>query len=168
MTVKKTLSIHRFLLLAAALLWAPLLRAEEPPAAPAVAASTGTAEAPSEPEYVFTVGSRDPFVPLVGAAADVGESMRSADKEPGAFNAASLELKGILRMPTGRWAVLSSPGGDTYVVENGKVRDAKKKPVEGYVGFIKEKSLVLIGPNNQVTELKLKRDQQLEDQKKPK
>jgi hypothetical protein len=76
-----------------------------------------------------------------------------------------MELKGILRSRTGRWAMMTGASGERYVVENGKIHDAKKKPVEGYVGIIKEKTLVIIGPNNQVTELKLKKDQ--EGQAKP-
>ena len=137
-----------------------LLHAED------VAVSTAAAVDDEEPLYEFTAASRDPFIPLAGGSAmDVGNGP-SVDKEPGAFNPSSLELKGILRTRTGRWAMLSGAGGERYVVENGKVHDAKRKPVEGYVGIIKEKTLVLIGPNNQVTELKLKRDQ--EDQTKPK
>jgi hypothetical protein len=135
--------------------------------ATAVSASTApaAAQAPDEPVYVYNSAGRDPFIPLSGGpAADMG----SQDKEVGAFNPTSVELKGILRTLTGRWAVLSGNGGERYVVENGKLLDPKKKAVEGYVGIIKEKTLVLIGPNNQVTELKLKRDQTAEDQMKSK
>jgi hypothetical protein len=92
--------------------------------------------------------------------------MPSSEKEPGAFNPTGLNLKGLIRSRTGRWAVLLSNTGDEYIVENGKILDSKRKPVEGYVGIIKEKSLVLIGPNNQVTELKLKRDQESKEGKK--
>jgi hypothetical protein len=139
-----------------------------PSRAESVAVSTAAAAADEEPIYVYNASSRDPFVPLAGGAASVDMSGPSTgEKETGSFSPSSLELKGILRTRTGRWAMLSGPAGDRYVVENGKIHDSKKKPVEGYVGIIKEKALVLIGPNNQVTELKLKRDQQ-EDQTKPK
>lgn len=129
-----------------------------------VAVSTAAAT-DEEPVYLFNAPSRDPFVPLAGGSAMDLSGPSTPDREPGAFNPSSLELKGILRTRMGRWAMLSGPGGDRYVVENGKIHDAKKKPIEGYVGIIKEKTLVLIGPNNQVTELKLKRDQ--EEETKP-
>ena len=141
-------------LAAALLLGAASLRAEDPPPAPA---------ADEEPVYVYNGSSRDPLIPLVGAAqASIGTQ---PDREPGAFNPSSMELKGILRTRTGRWAMMTGTAGERYVVENGKIHDGKKKPVEGYVGIIKEKTVVLIGPNNQVTELKLKRDQ--EESKQP-
>ena len=147
--------------------WGQQVPAAPAPVAPAAptAPAAPAAEADEEPLYVYSASGRDPFVPLSGGAAlDMGGS--SADVQPGAFNPTSVELKGILRTQTGRWAVLTGTGGgDRYTVENGKVLDGKKKPVEGFVGIIKEKSLVLIGPNNQVTELRMKRDQQ-EDQGK--
>jgi hypothetical protein len=134
-----------------------------PPAAAPVKAPAAPAEPPSEPEYVYSGTSRDPFIPLVGGPA---ANLTTSEKEPGAFNPGGLELKGLTRSRTGRWAVLVSTTGDQYIVENGKILDGKRKPVEGYVGIIKEKSLVLIGPNNQVTELKLKRDQDKKEGKK--
>jgi hypothetical protein len=135
---------------------------------PAPAASTAAAVNPLDEVYVYNAPSRDPFVPLTGAAASADMGGAGADAVAGAFNPSSVELKGIIRTRTGRWAVLSGSSGERYVVENGKIRDAKKKAVEGFVGIIKEKTLVLIGPNNQVTELKLKRDMTDEDRAKPK
>ncbi len=154
-------------LLAAGLgLSARAARAESAVATP-VTPSTAPASSTEDPVYVYNASSRDPFIPLSGGpAAEVGTS--SPEKEAGAFNPTSVELKGIIRTLTGRWAILAGNGGERYVVENGKLLDPKKKAVEGYVGIIKEKSLVLIGPNNQVTELKLKRDQTAEDLAKPK
>lgn len=141
-------------LAAALLLGAVPLRAEDPPA-PA---------AEEEPLYIYNGSSRDPLIPLLGAP-QMGLGAAQPDREPGAFNPSSMELKGILRTRTGRWAMMTGTAGERYVVENGKIHDGKKKPVEGYVGIIKEKTVVLIGPNNQVTELKLKRDQ--EESKQP-
>ncbi len=129
-------------------------------AAPVV--SSSTAAAPEEPTYVYSAASRDPFVPLIGGSLSIQTSVSSPEKEPGLFNPSTIDLKGIIRTRTGRWAVLMSSTGDRFLVENGKIRDSKRKPVQGYVGIIKEKSLVLIGPNNQVTELKMKRDQEKE------
>jgi hypothetical protein len=132
-----------------------------PAGAKALAAPT---ETPAEPEYVYSGTSRDPFIPLAGG--NVALNIPTSEREPGAFNPTGLDLKGLTRSRTGRWAVLVAPTGDQYIVENGKILDGKRKPVEGYVGIIKEKSLVLIGPNNQVTELKLKRDQEKKEGKK--
>jgi hypothetical protein len=136
------------------------------PAGPVAAAKApaAPAEPPVEPEYVYSGTSRDPFIPLAGGPAAL--AMPASEKEPGAFNPSGLDLKGLTRSRTGRWAVLVSSTGDEYIVENGKILDGKRKTVEGYVGIIKEKSLVLIGPNNQVTELKLKRDQEKKEGKK--
>lgn len=128
------------------------LRAEDPAAPPAPPAE------PEEPIYHYSSTSRDPFIPLTGAGLS---EFSGVEKEPGAFNPASVELKGILKTKTGRWAVLRGSGrADMYIVENGKIRDSKRKAVDGFVGIVKEKSLVLIDRNNQVTELKLKKDQE--------
>ncbi len=153
---------RRTTLLAAAALLAALARAETTPSV-----STSTASAEEEPQYVYTAAARDPFVPLAGASV-TSDTGFAPDKETGAFNPSNVELKGILRSRTGRWAVLMGNTGDRYIVENGKIHDAKRKPVEGFVGIIKEKTLVLIGPNNQVTELKMKRDQDKEKDEKGK
>jgi hypothetical protein len=138
----------RTIVAAILLLGAAVLRAEE--------VSLSGVEAP---EYVYTPSVRDPFLPLSGGtAARINLSAaEGAPKE--AFNPATVELKGILRTPTARFATLVSTTGERYIVENGKVMDAKRKPIEGIVGIIKEKSLVLIGRDNQVTELRMKRNQ---------
>ena len=56
--------------------------------------------------------------------------------------------------------MLRASAGNSFMVKDGKILDGKRKPVKGYVGIVKEKSLVMIGPNNQVTELKLKSGQE--------
>lgn len=156
---------EKFLLIVALGLWIGVVGAFA--AKPASAPVPGSAPASDdEPEYVYTPALRDPFFPLAGAAA--AGPAKFADKQPeGPFNPAAVQLKGILRTSTGRWAVLTATTGERFVVENGKVLDSKRKPVDGFVGIIKAKSLVLIGRDNQVTELKLKRDQQKSDSEKP-
>ena len=113
---------------------------------------------PAAAEYTYNADKlRDPFIPPMGAGGGMDMARGAVDED---FNPSSVELKGILQTKTSRWAVLRSPAGASYLVRNGKIHDPKRKVVEGYVGIVKEKSLVVIGPNNQVTELKLRKDQQ--------
>lgn len=119
----------------------------------AQAPQTSTGPAAGEAAYVYKAGSRDPFIPLAGQG-QFTSGIASAHGQ-GEFSPSSLELTGILKTRTGRWAVLRGAGG-TYLVRDGKIQDSKSKPVKGYVGIVKEKSLVVIGPDNQLTELKLK------------
>lgn len=109
-------------------------------------------------DYVYKGDQfRDPFIPLTGGKL---EAFRG---EPGAaFNPAGAELKGIVRSPTGRWAVLRTTDGAIYLVENGKIINSRRQVEKGYMGLVKEKALVVIGPNNEATEFKLKGDKNLE------
>ncbi|HOW27207.1 MAG TPA: hypothetical protein PK876_01715 [Elusimicrobiota bacterium] len=144
----KPTSLHRFL--AAGFLLAVL--------------SAGVSAADEKPEYSYRGDRyRDPFIPLTGSGSEKISSViiSSGGEEEAAFKPASIELKGIIRAKTGRWAIARmSDTGAPYLVQDGKIFDSKRKPVKGYVGIVKEKSLVIIGPNNQVTEVKLKKDQQ--------
>jgi hypothetical protein len=117
---------------------------------------------PVEPVYTYREQRRDPFRPLMGQGlSGFGEE---GNREPGIFDTASVELKGILKTKTGRWAILRTTAGeDSYLAQNGKIHDSKRKIVEGYVGIVKEKSLVIIGPNNQVTELMLEKKKEEEE-----
>jgi hypothetical protein len=128
----------------------PLSRAEDP-----VPADVAGTTAPAAEPYLYEGDKhRDPFLPLTGGV------MMTATSDHQPFKAANVELTGILRSKTGRWAALRSNNGELFIVKNGKILDSKRKEVEGHVGIIKEKTLVIIGPDNQVTELKLKRDQE--------
>ncbi len=110
----------------------------------------------AETEYVYQGDRfRDPFLPLAGQGALELPPMSQDDL---VFKASDMELKGIIGSRTGRMGLLRSGGGGIYVVKDGKILDSKRKAVKGFVGIVKEKSLVLIGPNNQVTELKLKKE----------
>lgn len=122
-----------------------------------VAISTGTAPA-GEPEYVYKGDRlRDPFVPLMGGVNAVAAPVQT---ELGSFNPAGAELKGVLKTPTGRWAILRTADGGVYIVQNGKVYDPKRRVVEGYQGIVKERTLILLGPKNEEVELRLKKDEE--------
>ncbi|MBL0058215.1 MAG: hypothetical protein IPP35_03710 [Elusimicrobia bacterium] len=122
-------------------------------------ATVAESTAPAQPVFVFRGDRiRDPFVPLVGAPASVGAAP-SPSLPLSAFNPQGAELKGILKTPTGRWAVLRTSEGAVYMVQNGKVFDPKRKVVEGFQGIVKERTLIILGPKNQEVELRLKKDE---------
>jgi hypothetical protein len=135
-----------------------------PPAVPFPSTSVAVSSPPAAPTYTYQGERfRDPFVPLVGVP-DGGRY----DAPPAAgpllpFNPADAELKGILKTTTGRWAVLRTSDGVTYMVQNGKIIDPKRKEVEGFQGIVKEKSLVILGPTNQEVTLLLRKEE--EDEK---
>jgi hypothetical protein len=119
-------------------------------------AEVAVSSAPVEPAYVYHGDRlRDPFIPLTGAGRSV---VMDSPAATGTFNPTNVELKGILQTRTGRWAILRSSDGGTFIVQNGKVHDSKRKPVEGYVAIVKEKAISLMGPNNQTVELSLKKE----------
>ncbi len=134
----------------------PLFLFAEPSENTSNPAGKTSSDEEGEPIYIYKGGQfRDPFVPLVGHTLSEFSGVKA---EAGAFNPTSVELKGIVKTKTGRWAILRGASSENYTVQNGKIRDAKKKPVEGYVGIVKEQSIVVIGPNNQVTELKIRKE----------
>ncbi len=135
--------------------------AQEPMIPPLV---ISTATAPTESEYVYKGDRlRDPFVPLIGGGA--GAVAAAVQPELGSFNPAGAELKGILKSPTGRWAILRTTDGGVYIVQNGKVHDPKRRVVDGYQGVIKERTLILLGPKNEEVELRLKKDEEAANNK---
>lgn len=128
------------------------------PAPPAVSGTEGAVPS-EEPAYVFKGDRiRDPFLPLTGGAA-VSMEMSAVRPEWGAFNPAGAELKGILKTPTGRWAILRTTDGAVYMVQNGKIYDPKRKAVDGFQGIVKERTLVILGPKNEEIELHLKKEE---------
>lgn len=149
---KKTLL---FILWAVGVVSARAVAQEIPPFPPVVS----TATAPSEPEYVYKGDRlRDPFIPLMGGG---GTAVAApAQTELGAFNPAGAELKGVLKTPTGRWAILRTTDGGVYIIQNGKVYDPKRRVVDGYQGIVKERTLILLGPKNEEVELRLKTDEE--------
>jgi hypothetical protein len=148
------------------LAWAGSVRAGEAPAASVagVTVSTAPVEERLIPWYDYKADRfRDPFVPLTGQGAGLSVGVRPEITAP--FAPANMELKGVLRTNSTRWAMLRSSDGASYVVEEGKVFDAKRRPVAGYTGIIKEKTVVLIGPDKSVTELLLRRDKEEAEKK---
>ncbi|MGQ0644022.1 MAG: hypothetical protein ACT4O3_00825 [Elusimicrobiota bacterium] len=129
---------------------APAANGSPAAADPAAAAPVS----PPPPVYVYQGDRfRDPFIALAGQGF---VEMAATPTEEGEFDPNAVELKGIIRGPGGRMALLRTPGGAPFIVKEGKIFNTKKKAVQGYVGIVKEKSLVMIGPNNKLTELSLK------------
>lgn len=154
------LVIWKTMFLSAALMTAGAwVRAEEPPA-------VSTAAASGDPLYVYKLEKvRDPFIPLAGPGMQA-VALAAVETDAESFAPASLDLMGIVKARTGRWAILRGSGGTSYMVQNGRIFDSRRRAVENYVAIVKERSLVLMGPNNQVTELKLKKDIEAEKEKK--
>ncbi len=114
---------------------------------------------PAAPAYVYRGDRfRDPFIPLIGAPSAGFDIPRPASEPLSPFNPIGAELKGILKTNTGRWAVIRTAEGATYLVQNGKIFDPKRKAVDGFQGIVKEKTVVILGPKNQEVEVRLKKD----------
>jgi hypothetical protein len=126
---------------------------------PAFSPSVAVSTAPSTPPYVYRGDRfRDPFIPLVGALSGGFDGPRLSLEPLGPFNPVGAELKGILKTTTGRWAVIRTVEGVTYLIQNGKIFDPKRKAVDGFQGIVKEKTVVILGPKNQEVEVRLKKD----------
>ena len=91
--------------------------------------------------------TRDPFLtPGSGAP-------RVTAKEPTEFSIHNLVLKGILRDPSGDFAILVEQGsGASYILRNGRLYNSRKKPVRGIAGIIqaKRKKVHLMTPEKDV------------------
>ena len=122
--------------------------------------AVSSAAAPTEPAHVYKGDRmRDPFIPLTGQGAVSMESAM-AKVDLGPFNPTGAELKGILKTPTGRWALIRTTDGLTYMVQNGRVYDPKRKLISGFQGIVKEKTVVILAPGNQEFELRTKKDEE--------
>ncbi|HMX43262.1 MAG TPA: hypothetical protein PKB12_06065 [Elusimicrobiota bacterium] len=142
------------------ILFGVLAAALFPPRARAEDVSVSSSTTPTEPAYVYKGDRmRDPFIPLNGQG---GATMDSAiaKVDLGPFNPAGAELKGILKTPTGRWALIRTTDGLTYMVQNGRVYDPKRKLISGFQGIVKEKTVVILAPGNQEFELRTKKDEE--------
>jgi hypothetical protein len=91
---------------------------------------------------------RDPFVPLVG---DIRTDSQF-DRPPAI---ASLVLKGIVQDTKGRMALLTS-GVSSYILRGGRLFDGRNRAVKKISGVIKTDSVVLIGADRTVRELRTK------------
>ena len=91
---------------------------------------------------------RDPFLPLVGADAHMD---LTSDRPP---QIASLLLKGIIQDSKGRLALLTS-GVNSYLLRGGRLYDGRNHMMKGISGVIKTNSVILIGSDHTVKELKV-------------
>lgn len=124
-----------------------------------VGLSVAVSSPPAVPVYEYGGDRfRDPFVPLVGNTNGGFDTPRPPSDPTSPFNPVGAELKGVLKTTTGRWAIIRTSDGVTYLVQNGKVFDPKRKVVEGFQGIVKEKTVVILGPKNQEVEVRLKKD----------
>jgi len=92
---------------------------------------------------------RDPFIPLNG---DIRSDQSALDRPP---QPASLTLKGIVQDVRGRMALLSS-GVNSYILKGGRLYDGRNRMVKNVAGVIKTESVVIIGADRTVRELKTK------------
>jgi hypothetical protein len=109
--------------------------------------SNATKAPPSYMSYTY-YGERyrDPFISLNG-------DVRSADLLDRAPQISSLTLKGIVQDANGRMALLVS-GVNSYILHGGRLYDGRNRPVKKISGVIKTDSVVLIGSDRTVRELK--------------
>jgi len=91
---------------------------------------------------------RDPFIPLEGSEV---RSDLTSDRPP---QIASLQLKGIIQDTKGRIALLTS-GVSSYVLRGGRLYDGRNHMMKGISGVIKTNSVILIGSDRTVRELKV-------------
>jgi len=111
---------------------------------------TSTAPVSAYKEYTyFGDRYRDPFIALNG---DLRTDQETLDRPP---PIASLMLKGIVQDAKGRMALLSS-GANSYILRGGRLYDGRNKMAKKIAGVIKTDSVVIIGADRTVRELKTK------------
>jgi hypothetical protein len=92
---------------------------------------------------------RDPFVSL---ASDIRADQSVLDRPP---QVGSLTLKGIVQDAKGRMALLTT-GVNSYILRGGRLYNNRNKMVKKIAGVIKTDSVVIIGADRTVRELKTK------------
>ena len=123
------------------------LQVQAPGAKPATAASAVSSAYRS---YTFYGDRyRDPFIPLT---ADFRADQGVMDRPP---QIASLMLKGIVQDARGRMALLTS-GVNSYILKGGRLYDGRNRMVKKIAGVIKTESVVLIGADRTVREIRTK------------
>ena len=126
---------------------APALQVQSPGARPP---STASLEAAAYKSYVFYGDRyRDPFIPL---NADFRTDQNALERPP---QIASLMLKGIVQDARGRMALLTS-GVNSYILKGGRLYDGRNRMVKKIAGVIKTESVVLIGADRTVREIRTK------------
>lgn len=120
------------------------------PVAPAKTPASPAAAAAPKPFYKTYVyygdRYRDPFIPLTGEF----RSDQGMDRPPAI---ASLVLKGIVQDARGRMALLTS-GVNSYILKGGRLYDGRNRMVKKIAGVIKTESVVMIGADRTVREIK--------------
>jgi len=125
------------------------------PAAPRVLADTSpallsTTTVPAYKSYTYYGDRyRDPFIPLNG---DIRTDQQALDRPPPLV---SLTLRGIVQDAKGRMALLTS-GVNSYILRGGRLYDGRNKMVKKIAGVIKTDSVVIIGADRTVRELRTK------------
>jgi hypothetical protein len=120
-----------------------------PSGVPLNAAATPTTAAPTTSARSYSYYGeryRDPFIALIG---DVRPDA-SLDRPPAI---ASLTLKGIVQDANGRMALLVS-GINSYILRGGRLYDGRNRMVKKISGVIKTDSVVLVGADRTVRELR--------------
>jgi hypothetical protein len=134
-------------------LFAPVALQAAPSVIPSVPASAATTtETKTVPAYMsytyYGERYRDPFIPLAGDT----RPDTSGDRPP---PIASLILKGIVQDAKGRMALLTS-GANSYILRGGRLYDGRNRMVKKLSGVIKAESVVIIGSDRSVRELRTK------------
>ncbi len=93
---------------------------------------------------------RDPFIPLNG---DIRTDQSALG--PAAASGLACSLKGIVQDAHGRMALLTS-GVNSYILKGGRLYDGRNRMVKKIAGVIKTESVVIIGSDRTVRELKTK------------
>ena len=125
------------------------LAAQTPAGGATAAPDTQPKEVPSYTTYnYYGEKYRDPFVPLIGET----RSDQTSDRPPAI---ASLMLKGIVQDNNGRLALLAS-GVNSYILRGGRFYDGRNKMVKGLSGVIKTDSVVIIGSDRTIREIRTK------------
>jgi len=128
----------------------PGLQMALPPSKPMSAAVISSGTTSSYKNYTYYGDHyRDPFIPLNG---DIRSDLQALDRPP---QLASLVLKGIVQDAKGRMALLTS-GVNSYILKGGRLYDGRNRMVKKIAGVIKTDSVVLIGADRTVRELKTK------------
>ena len=110
--------------------------------------SVANAAVPSYKTYTYYGDRyRDPFIPLTG----ITSMDQTTDRPP---QISSLLLKGIIQDAKGRMALLTS-GVSSYILKGGRLYDGRNHMMKGISGVIKSSSVILIGSDRTVRELKV-------------
>jgi hypothetical protein len=120
------------------------------PSRPAMTAIPAANQAPPPAYSQYTYYGdryRDPFIPLTGEF----RGDQGADRPP---QVSSLLLKGIMQDAKGRIALLTS-GISSYILRGGRLYDGRNHLMKGISGVIKTNSVVLMGSDRTVKELKV-------------